>query len=101
MPLSVRFTLFAAFATIVCVTVPVESRLPVPFCAWKSFTVNVSLPTGALTVPLQTVVQFTTSGVPSLTAIEADCVAGETNAGRFAAAAFAAGIAMLKATPAG
>ena len=65
---------------------------------------NVSLPTGALTFPLHTVVQLTTVGVPALpplgvTVTAADCVEGETYLGvRSALAVLAVGTTMLNAT---
>jgi hypothetical protein len=73
--------------TIDCVRLPVESRFPVPFAPSKSLTVNVSLPMGARTCPLQVVgglldVQLIVVVVfPGETAIVADWVDDETYAG--------------------
>jgi hypothetical protein len=81
-PLNVTLTAFAVFATIVCVSVPVESSEPPPFKLEYRFTANVSLPTGDVSVPVQVFVQFTVTGVavvpPCVTESVADCVDADT-----------------------
>jgi hypothetical protein len=87
-PLVMRLMLFGPL-TIACVTVADESTLPLPFNPSYNVTANASVATGALRVTMQTVppapveqlgdegVRFTDAGVPPLTLIVADCVAGE------------------------
>jgi hypothetical protein len=66
--------------------------------------VNVSMPTGAFTVPWQTVVQLTVAGDPAeppagATVTAADCVAADTNFGvRDCTLVVVAGTAILKPT---
>jgi hypothetical protein len=82
----------------VCASDPVESRFPLPPVASYNFTPNVSLPTGALIVALQVVVQFTVAAFVPLTAIDADFVDEETYAGRCALAGAGVGMAIVNVT---
>jgi hypothetical protein len=98
-PLNVRVTLFVVPATTLNTNVPVESRFPPPLTASKSFTVNVSEPIGAASVPVQTLVQLTvTEAEPGVTETVADSVEGETYAGRRATLDVRAGTIIVNCT---
>jgi hypothetical protein len=85
-PLKVTLTLLTTPDAIVCVRVPVESRLPLPRAPSYSETTNVSGPggTSALPVQLADVHGKTVAENPPLTVTLADRVAVEMYSGRFA-----------------